>query len=47
MQDDPDRITVLPLSEILEILYRHCQEWNVNAKFEHKVVSIRQDKSKA
>lgn len=46
-QDDPDRITVLPLSEILEILYRHCQKWNVEVKFEHKVVSVRQDESKA
>lgn len=26
MQDDPHWITVLPLSEILEILYRHCQK---------------------
>jgi 2-polyprenyl-6-methoxyphenol hydroxylase-like FAD-dependent oxidoreductase len=45
-RDDPDRITVLPLSEILEILYRHSQNWNVEVKFEHKVVSVRQDKSK-
>jgi 2-polyprenyl-6-methoxyphenol hydroxylase-like FAD-dependent oxidoreductase len=45
--DDPDRITVLPLSEILEILYRHCQKWNVEVKFEHKVLNVRQDKGKA
>ena len=46
-QDDPDRITVLPLGEILEILYRHCQDWNVEVKFEHKVVKIQQDAEKA
>lgn len=46
-QDDPDRIIVLPLSEILQILYRHCQKWNVEVKFEHKVVNVRQDERKA
>lgn len=46
-EDDPDRITVLPLSEILEILYQHCQKWNVEVKFEHKVTKVGQDKGKA
>jgi 2-polyprenyl-6-methoxyphenol hydroxylase-like FAD-dependent oxidoreductase len=46
-QDDPDRITVLPLSEILQILYRHCQKFNIEVKFDHKVVNVRQNESKA
>jgi 2-polyprenyl-6-methoxyphenol hydroxylase-like FAD-dependent oxidoreductase len=43
-------MTILPLNEILIILYRHCTErFNklIEIKFSHRVVSIGQDKSKA
>jgi 2-polyprenyl-6-methoxyphenol hydroxylase-like FAD-dependent oxidoreductase len=47
---EPDRMTVLPLNEILQIMFRHCQEKYsdlVEIRFNHKVVDIGQDATKA
>lgn len=46
-KDDPDRITVLPLGEILKILYRHCQDLGIDVRFEHRVSKVGQDEKKA
>ncbi|KAM4058416.1 FAD binding domain-containing protein [Hirsutella rhossiliensis] len=48
--DDPDRMTVLSLNQILGILLRHCQEKYHNyitVLFNHKVIDIHQDQGKA
>jgi 2-polyprenyl-6-methoxyphenol hydroxylase-like FAD-dependent oxidoreductase len=47
---EPDRMTVLPLNEILRIILRHCLEKYsdfVEVKFNHNVVDIGQDETKA
>ncbi len=46
-KDDPDRITVMQLGEMLKILYRHCQDLRVDVRFEHRVVKVGQDGDKA
>jgi 2-polyprenyl-6-methoxyphenol hydroxylase-like FAD-dependent oxidoreductase len=49
-QDEEDRMTVLPLNQILQIMYRHCQERYrglIDIKFNHQVVDIGQDSGKA
>lgn len=47
---EPDRMTVLPLNQILQIMLRHCREKYsdfVEVKFNHRVVNIGQDETKA
>jgi 2-polyprenyl-6-methoxyphenol hydroxylase-like FAD-dependent oxidoreductase len=49
VKNEPDRMTVLPLSEILKIMLRHCREKYselVEMRFNHKVVDVRQDETK-
>lgn len=48
--NEPDRMTVLPLNEILQIMLRHCQEKYkdlVDVRFNHKVVDAGQNEAKA
>ena len=43
-------MTILPLNEILQIMYRHCMEKGkglIQVKFNHKVVEVGQDAGKA
>jgi 2-polyprenyl-6-methoxyphenol hydroxylase-like FAD-dependent oxidoreductase len=43
-------MTILPLNEIIKIMYRHCVEKYsefVEVKFNHKVVHVGQDEHKA
>ncbi|KAJ9616457.1 hypothetical protein H2200_000175 [Cladophialophora chaetospira] len=50
VKDDPDRMTILPLNEIIKIIYRHCIEKGnglVEIKFNHKVVGAAQDANSA
>lgn len=50
VENDPDCMTVLPLSEILQIMLRHCREKYsefIQIKFNHRVVDIGQDEKKA
>ncbi|KID62178.1 hypothetical protein H634G_00242 [Metarhizium anisopliae BRIP 53293] len=47
---DKDRMTILPLNEILQIMLRHCREKYsdyVTLLFNHKVVNINQDSRSA
>ncbi|KAH8901236.1 FAD/NAD(P)-binding domain-containing protein [Thozetella sp. PMI_491] len=49
-EDHPDRMTILQLGEIIKILYRHCVEKGsglIDVRFNHKVVDVGQDKTKA
>ncbi|KAJ6779691.1 hypothetical protein PWT90_07030 [Aphanocladium album] len=49
-EDDADRMTVLPLGEIVQILYRHCLDRGaglIEVKFNHKVVDVGQSESTA
>ncbi|KAJ6442770.1 monooxygenase [Purpureocillium lavendulum] len=46
VSDEPDRMTVLPLNQILEIMLQHCKEKYsdyVTVLFNHKVIDIGQD----
>jgi 2-polyprenyl-6-methoxyphenol hydroxylase-like FAD-dependent oxidoreductase len=46
----PDRMTILPLNQILRILYKHCLEKGkglIEVKFGHRVVGVGQDEGKA
>ncbi|KAL2428705.1 FAD-dependent monooxygenase terC [Exophiala dermatitidis] len=46
VKDHPDRMTILSLNQILQILYRHCMEKGrglVEVKFNHKVTKAGQD----
>ncbi|KIY02277.1 uncharacterized protein Z520_02415 [Fonsecaea multimorphosa CBS 102226] len=46
VKDHPDRMTILPLNQIIQIMYRHCMEKAnglVEVKFNHKVVGTGQD----
>lgn len=46
----PDRMTILPLNQIIHIMYRHLTEKYshlVDIKFNHKVVDVGQDDKKA
>ena len=50
VKDHPDRMTILPLNDILQIMYRHCLEKGkglIDIKFNHKVVDVGQDGGKA
>jgi 2-polyprenyl-6-methoxyphenol hydroxylase-like FAD-dependent oxidoreductase len=43
-------MTILPLNQILQILYKHCMERGnglIEVKFNHKVIDVGQDKSRA
>src|SRR6202020_2649893 len=46
IKDHPDRMTILQLAEIIEIMYRHCIEKGkglIEVKFDHRVVEVGQD----
>ncbi|KAF5596623.1 3-(3-hydroxyphenyl)propionate 2-hydroxylase [Fusarium subglutinans] len=50
VEDDPDRMTILPLGEIIQILYRHCLERGeglIDVKFNHEVTNVGQDDGSA
>ena len=50
IKDHPDRMTILQLAEIIEIMYRHCNEKGkglIEVKFDHRVVEVGQDDGKA
>ncbi|KAF4493295.1 3-(3-Hydroxyphenyl)propionate 2-hydroxylase [Fusarium agapanthi] len=50
VEDDPDRMTILPLGEIIQILYRHCLERGeglIDVKFNHEVTNVGQDDNSA
>ncbi|KAF5665259.1 allantoate permease [Fusarium circinatum] len=50
VEDDPDRMTILPLGEIIQILYRHCLEKGeglIDVKFNHEVTKVGQDDGSA
>jgi 2-polyprenyl-6-methoxyphenol hydroxylase-like FAD-dependent oxidoreductase len=50
VKDHPDRMTILPLNEILQIMYRHCMERGkglIEVKFNHQVVDVGQGEGKA
>ncbi|KAM0081920.1 hypothetical protein ACKRZS_005891 [Fusarium odoratissimum] len=50
VEDDPDRMTILPLGEIIQILYRHCLERGeglIDVKFKHEVTNVGQDDKSA
>jgi 2-polyprenyl-6-methoxyphenol hydroxylase-like FAD-dependent oxidoreductase len=50
VNNELDRMTVLPLNEILQVMFRHCREKYsdlVEVRFNHKVVDIGQDATKA
>jgi 2-polyprenyl-6-methoxyphenol hydroxylase-like FAD-dependent oxidoreductase len=43
-------MTILPLNDILQIMYKHCKENSkglIDVKFNHKVVDVGQDEGKA
>ena len=47
---EPDRMTVLPLAQIIRIIHRHCLEKYsefVEIRFNHRVIDIGQDETKA
>lgn len=47
---EPDRMTVLPLAQIIRIMYHHCLEKYsefVEVRFNHRVIDIGQDETKA
>ena len=46
VKDHPDRMTILPLAQIIEIIYRHCTEKYkhlIDIKFNQKVADVGQD----
>jgi 2-polyprenyl-6-methoxyphenol hydroxylase-like FAD-dependent oxidoreductase len=50
VKDEPDRMVILPLNQIIEIMYRHCIEKGkglVEIQFNHKVVATGQDADSA
>ena len=50
VKDHPDRMTILPLAQIIGIMYRHCTEKYkdlVDIQFNHNVVDVGQDDRKA
>jgi 2-polyprenyl-6-methoxyphenol hydroxylase-like FAD-dependent oxidoreductase len=50
IKDDPDRMTILQLGEIIKIMYRHCLERGkglIDIRFEHRVIDVHQDEGKA
>ncbi|KAJ3539131.1 hypothetical protein NM208_g5614 [Fusarium decemcellulare] len=49
-EDEADRMTILPLGEIIQIMYRHCVAKGaglIDVKFNHKVVDVTQDETEA
>ncbi|KAK5197799.1 hypothetical protein LTR92_002044 [Exophiala xenobiotica] len=45
VKDHPDRMTILPLNQIIQIMYRHCMEkinGLVTVKFNHRVINVGQ-----
>lgn len=47
--DHPDRMTVIPLGDLVTIMYRHCVERYaglVEVKFEHRAVGVAQDEER-
>lgn len=50
VKDHPDRMTILPLADIIKIIYRHCTEKYsnlVSIKFNHEVVDVGQSGERA
>jgi 2-polyprenyl-6-methoxyphenol hydroxylase-like FAD-dependent oxidoreductase len=50
IKDHPDRMTILPLNSLVQIMYRHCMEktdGRVEVKFKHEVVNLGQDETQA
>lgn len=50
VKDHPDRMTILPLNQIIQIMYRHCLERGnglVEVKFSHRVTGAGQDNNQA
>lgn len=50
VKDDPDRMTILPLNQIIQIMYKHCMEKSnglVEVKFNHRVTGTGQDETSA
>lgn len=46
VKDDEDRMVILPLNEILQIMLRHCREKYsefITLLFNHKVIDLKQD----
>lgn len=49
-KDEEDRMTILPLNLILQIMYKHCMERGkglIDIRFNHPVTNIGQDDSRA
>lgn len=50
VKDEEDRMTILPLNMILQIMYKHCMERGkglIDIRFNHRVTNVGQDDSKA
>jgi 2-polyprenyl-6-methoxyphenol hydroxylase-like FAD-dependent oxidoreductase len=52
VEDHEDRMTVLPLGTMIQIMYRHCLEKGkggdlIDVRFEHRVLDVGQDGDKA
>lgn len=50
IEDHPDRMTILSLNKIIQIMYRHCMDQTnglVEVKFNHKVLTAGQDDKQA
>ncbi len=50
VKDHPDRMTILPLSQVIGIIHRHCTDKYpdlIEIKFNHKVIDVGQDDTKA
>ncbi|KAK3069177.1 hypothetical protein LTR53_012685 [Teratosphaeriaceae sp. CCFEE 6253] len=51
VEDEEDRMTVLPLGEIIQIMYKHCTDTErgrlIDIRFSHKVIGTGQDQTKA
>lgn len=50
IKDHPDRMTILPLNLLVQIMYRHCMEkteGRVEVKFKHEIVAVGQSDDEA
>jgi 2-polyprenyl-6-methoxyphenol hydroxylase-like FAD-dependent oxidoreductase len=50
IKDDPDRMTILQLGEMIKIMYQHCLERGkglIDVRFLHRVIDVHQDEGKA
>ena len=50
IQDHEERMTILPLNLLVQIMYKHCMEkteGRVQIEFKHKVIGLGQDEAKA